>query len=81
MKPSSSRPLSEFDERLPWVLIAVDRFGSFGSDTAAGELLQRAKLIEPKGDAYALTPKGVTMVRRIHNSRGPSGFISKRRET
>lgn len=64
------RVLTEFDERLPWVLLAVDRFGSFGSETAAGETLLNAKLIRQAGPVYVVTARGAEMVRKINRARG-----------
>ena len=57
------------DEELPWVLLAVDRFGSVGDRAGAGERLERAGLIKPEGDGHVVTPKGEQWVRRINESR------------
>lgn len=62
--------LTSFDERLPWVLLAVDRFGSFGREEVAGEMLLRAGLIRPEGSGHAITEKGAVMVRKINRARG-----------
>lgn len=62
-------PLTKDDEELPWVLLAVDRFGSVGDRTAAGERLERAGLIKSEGSGHVVTPKGEKWVRRINQAR------------
>lgn len=61
--------VTQADEGLPWVLLAVDRFGSVGNRIAAGQFLERAGLIKPEGSGYVVTPKGEKWVRRINQAR------------
>lgn len=61
--------LTKDDEELPWVLLAVDRFGSVGDRTAAGERLEQAGLIKSEGTGHTVTRKGEKWVRRINESR------------
>lgn len=56
-------------EELPWVLLAVDRFGSFGNRTAAGQFLERAGLIKPEAGGHVVTSEGAKWVHRINESR------------
>lgn len=65
----------DFDRltKIAWTLLAVDRFGSFGSEAEVGGLLERSGLIQARGKDFILTTKGKDLARKINESRGIDG--------
>lgn len=56
-------------ERLAWTILAVERFGSYGTDEDVGVRMLRAGLIRIDGVEVLLTPLGQEWADRIRAAR------------